>query len=78
MLGAAAALVGWEVAIRVNLFLESLQEGLACWAGAGAAVDGAAPRDLGRYSLVDVLRRDVASPPLGVTFCACLSVCLTG
>jgi hypothetical protein len=41
--GAAVALVGREFAIGVNLFLESLQEGLARWPGAGAAVDGATP-----------------------------------
>jgi hypothetical protein len=76
--GAAAAFVGREFVIGVNLFLEPLQEGLASRAGAGATVDGAAPRDFGRYSPVDVLGCDVASPPLGVTFCACLWVCLTG
>jgi len=41
--GAAVALVGREFAVGVNLCLESLQEGLASRAGAGAAVNGAAP-----------------------------------
>jgi hypothetical protein len=41
--GATVALVGREFAIGVNLCLESLQEGLASRAGAGAAISGAAP-----------------------------------
>jgi hypothetical protein len=78
MLGAAVALLGWEFAIGVNFFLESLQEGLASRTCAGTAVGGATPRDFGCYSSVDVLSCDVASPPRGVTLCACLRVCLTG
>jgi hypothetical protein len=41
--GAAAALVGRELAVRVDLALEALEELLACRAGAGTAVVGAAP-----------------------------------
>jgi hypothetical protein len=43
VLGAAAALVGRELAVRVDLALEPLEELLAGWAGAGSAVFGAAP-----------------------------------
>jgi hypothetical protein len=76
--GAEVTLVGRQFAVGINLFLESLQEGLAGWPGSGASVDCAAPRDFGGDLPVDVLRRDVALPPLGVTFCVCLSVCLNG
>jgi hypothetical protein len=62
--GAASTLVGRKFAIGINLFLESVQECLAGWSGTGASVSSATPRDLGRDSPVDVLRRDVASPPL--------------
>ena len=43
MFGAAAALVGRELAIRVDLALEPLEELLAGRAGAGGSVFGAAP-----------------------------------
>ena len=43
MLGTAVAFVGREVAVGINLCLESLQEGLTGWPRAGATVDGAAP-----------------------------------
>lgn len=62
--GAAAAFVGWQLVVRVNLSFEALEEGFAGWAGAGAAVAGASPGDLGCYPLVDVLGQ-VASPPVG-------------
>jgi hypothetical protein len=41
--GATVALVGRQFAIGINLFLKPLQERLAGWPGAGAAVNGAAP-----------------------------------
>lgn len=63
MLGAAAALVGRELAVRVDLALEALEELLAGGTGAGGPVVGAAPRDLGRYPLVDVLACYGTSPP---------------
>jgi hypothetical protein len=43
VLGAAAALVGRELAVGINLALEALEELLARRAGAGASVFGAAP-----------------------------------
>jgi hypothetical protein len=43
VLGAAAAFVGRELAVWVDLALEALEELLACRAGAGAPVFGAAP-----------------------------------
>jgi hypothetical protein len=41
--GAAAAFVGRELAVGVDLSLETLEELLAGRAGAGASVVGAAP-----------------------------------
>ena len=52
--GAAVALVGRECAVGVNLSFEPAQKRLAGWAGARAAVVGAAPGDLGGYLPVDV------------------------
>jgi hypothetical protein len=43
VLGTAAAFVGWELAVGVDLVLEALEGLLARWAGAGASVFGAAP-----------------------------------
>jgi hypothetical protein len=63
VLGAAAALVGWELAVRVDLALEPLEELLAGGAGAGSSVVGAAPRDFSRDPLVDVLGGYGTSPP---------------
>jgi hypothetical protein len=51
----AAAFVGRELAVGVDLALETVEELLAGWAGADALVFGAAPLDFGRYPLVDVL-----------------------
>jgi hypothetical protein len=65
VLGAAAAFVGRELAVGVDLALESLEELLAGGAGAGGSVVGAAPRDLGRDPLVDVLGCYGTSPPPG-------------
>ena len=61
--GAAAALVGREFAVGVDLTLEALEELLAGGTGAGSSVIGAAPRDFGRDSLVDVLGCYRTSPP---------------
>lgn len=55
VLGAAAALVGRELAIWVDLALEPLEELLAGGAGARSSVVGATPRDFCRDPLVDVL-----------------------
>src|SRR5579875_1906608 len=57
--GAAAAFLRREDAVGVDLALEAFQELLAGGSGAGGAVVGAAPGDLGGYALVDVLRRYV-------------------
>ena len=43
VLGAAAAFVGRELAVEVDLALEALEELLAGGAGAGGSVVGAAP-----------------------------------
>jgi hypothetical protein len=78
VLGAAAAFVRRELAVRVDLALEPLEELLAGCAGAGRSVVGAAPRDFSRDPLVDVLGCYETSPPQGVTQCNCLIVCLSG
>jgi hypothetical protein len=54
VVGAAAAFVGWQGAIGVYIVLETLEEGLPGRSGSGAAVGGAAPRDLGSNSSIDV------------------------
>jgi hypothetical protein len=59
---ATTSFVGWKLAVRVYLAFETLQEGFAGWAGAGTAVTGTRPGDLGCYPFVDVLGQ-VASPP---------------
>jgi hypothetical protein len=41
--GAAAAFVGWQDAIGINLSLESLEELLTGWSGPGAAIVRATP-----------------------------------
>ncbi len=56
VLGAAAALVGRELAVGVDFSLEALEELLACWAGAGAAIVGATPREFGADPTVDAVR----------------------
>jgi hypothetical protein len=43
VVGAAAAFVGRELIVGVNLAFEALEEGFACWAGSGTAVAGASP-----------------------------------
>jgi hypothetical protein len=53
--GAAVEFVGGQGAIGVYFSLEAAEEGFASGTGAGAAVDGAAPGDLGRNLAVDVL-----------------------
>jgi hypothetical protein len=53
--GAATAFFGRELAVGVYLAVEALEEGFAGWAGAGATVGGARPRDFGCYPCVDVL-----------------------
>jgi len=55
MLGAAAAFVGWQFAVGVDLSLESLEELLACCTGAGATVVGAAPGEFGADPAVDAV-----------------------
>jgi hypothetical protein len=62
--GAAGTFVGRELVVRVYLMFEELEEGFAGRSGAGTAVAGASPGNLGCYPLVDVLRQ-VASPPVG-------------
>jgi len=64
MFRAAAALGGRELAIGIYFLFETLEESLAGWAGAGTAVTGASPGDLGCYPLIDVLGQ-MASPPAG-------------
>ena len=66
MLGTASAFIGRQRAIGINLSLEALQELLAGWPGAGAAIERATPRDLRRYPSVDVLACDGSHlpPPL--------------
>ena len=55
VVGTTAAFIGRQRAIRINLSLEALQELLARWPSAGAAIDRSTPRDLCRDLPVDVL-----------------------
>ena len=55
MLGTSAPFIRWKRAIGVDLAFEAIEEGLAGWPGAGAAVGGPAPGDFGSDLLVDVL-----------------------
>jgi hypothetical protein len=50
-----AAVVGWQGAVGVYFSFEAAEEGFAGGAGAGAAVGGPAPGDLGRDLAVEVL-----------------------
>jgi hypothetical protein len=63
VLGAAAALVGRELAVGIYLTLEPLEELLPGGAGAGRSVLGTAPRDFSPDPLVDVLGCYGTSPP---------------
>jgi hypothetical protein len=55
VVGKYAALIWRKLAVWVYLILEALEELLASWASAGAAVACAAPRDLGADSAVDAV-----------------------
>jgi hypothetical protein len=54
VLGALAAFGGGELAVGVYLAFEAFEELVAAGLGAGAAVAGARPRDVGGDPLVDV------------------------
>lgn len=54
VLSALASLGRREYAIGVDLPLEAAKEGFTGWPGAGVAVSGPAPRDVGGHLLVDV------------------------
>ncbi len=63
VLGATAAFLGRELVVWVDLTFEPLEEVLAGWPDAGGSVAGAAPRDLSRDPLVDVLGCYGTLPP---------------
>jgi len=54
VLSASASLGGREYAIGVDLPVEAAKERFTRWPGAGVAVSGSAPRDVGGHLLVDV------------------------